>query len=91
MFYIFEWGDGTYNFTDWYDSDETVSRSHNWSEKGYYQVRVKTVDYFGAESPWSDPLSISMPKVKQVNRSLFFQLLERLVYRYPLLSNLIYC
>jgi len=63
IYYWFDWGDGTN--TGWlgpYESGETVSASHSWNEKGSYQIKVKAKDIQGAESEWSDPLPITMPK-----------------------------
>jgi hypothetical protein len=63
IYYLFDWGDGEYS--GWlgpYYSGGTVEASHIWEEKGDYQIRVKAKDEHGAQSEWSDPLSISMPK-----------------------------
>ena len=38
--------------------------SHNWSNTGTYQVRVRCSDSHGRESGWSDPLSVIIPKSK---------------------------
>ena len=50
-------------WTNFYDSGRTIETSHSWNEKGEYEIRVKAKDEYGAESPWSDPLAVSMPKV----------------------------
>jgi hypothetical protein len=63
IFYNFSWGDGTYS--GWigpFDSDETASAMKSWAEKGTYEIKVKSKDVHGDESPWSDPLSVRMPK-----------------------------
>ena len=65
LYYMWDWGDGT--LSEWdgpYNSGETVQASHSWSEKGTYDVRIKARDSHGVESEWSDPLSITMPKIK---------------------------
>jgi len=59
--YCFDWGDGTFTWTDWYDSGEIVNASHTWYEKGTYQIKVKAMDIHGYESEWSDPLPIKVP------------------------------
>jgi len=59
--YCFDWGDGTFTWTDWYDSGETANASHVWYEKGTYQIKVKAIDIHGYESEWSDPLPVIMP------------------------------
>ena len=67
--YIFDWGDGTQSL--WlYKTMGTIKSSHNWTERGTYNVRVKARDIYGAESEWSDPLVVTMPRVKIINRSL---------------------
>jgi len=51
-------------------ADETTSESsitYSWNEKGTYTVRVRAIDEFGAESPWSNPASVTMPKSKITN------------------------
>jgi hypothetical protein len=62
--YYFDWGDGTNSWTNLVNSGETAQASHTWSSEGTYQIRVKAVDQYGEESPWSDPLSVTMPKSK---------------------------
>jgi hypothetical protein len=65
LYYMFDWDDGqTSNWDGPYDSGRTISATHIWNEKGTYNVKVKAKDISGAESEWSDPLSISMPKSK---------------------------
>lgn len=87
MFYVFDWGDGTFNFTDWYESGQTASMSHSWSKKGSYNLRIKAIDDYGAESPWSDPLPISMPRDRMSN-SLLLRLLEHFPNAFPILRYL---
>ena len=63
IYYMFDWGDGTNS--GWlgpYDSGSTVSATHKWRDKGNYEIRVKARDVLGAESEWSDPLPVAMPK-----------------------------
>lgn len=56
--YYWDWGDGTNS--GWTGS----SVSHTWNEEGTYSIKVKAKDSHGAESDWSDYLSVSMPKNK---------------------------
>jgi len=44
---------------------------------------VLAKDTYDAESPWSDPLAISMPKNKVINPFILF--LERLMGQFPIL------
>jgi hypothetical protein len=83
VFYLFDWGDGQTSF--WYgpyNSGEECSATHIWFETGSYEIRVKAQDIHGAESDWSDPLVVSMPKNK-VKDFIFFRLVER----YPWISS----
>ncbi len=69
LYYLFDWGDG--NFSGWlgpYNSGETVNVSYSWSTKGNYEIRVKAKDTYGMESEWSDPLPVSMPRERLMDR-----------------------
>ena len=64
LYYKWDWGNGA--ISDWlgpYESGEDASASHNWS-RGNYKIKVKAMNTNGDESPWSDPLPISMPIIK---------------------------
>lgn len=83
--YWFDWGDGT--DSGWlgpYNSGETASASHIWEFKDDYNIRVKAKDTYGDESPWSDPLSASMPRNKPYTDRPFLKFLEN----YPILYQL---
>jgi len=59
VYYRWSWGDGTYS--KWlgpYSSGTTVSGSHSWSALGTYDIQVKSKDIHGAQSDWSDALTI---------------------------------
>jgi len=84
--YEWDWGDGT--TSGWvgpYDSDVTVEAKNTWGEEGAYEIKVRAKDTSGLISDWSDPLPISMPYNKR-SISLFAQILERLMERFPLLE-----
>ena len=73
IFYLFDWDDGSND--GWlgpYDSGNECIASHIWNEKGEYEIKVKAKDIYGAESEWSDPLVVSMPKNKPIYRFPFF-------------------
>jgi len=73
IYYLFDWGDG--NDTGWlgpYNSGDDVEASHAWTEERSYDVKVKAKDVYGAESSWSDPLSVTMPKFQ----GSFFDVIE---------------
>jgi hypothetical protein len=88
VFYLFDWGNGETSFilgpyesgtecsasNIWFDESGTeCSASNIWFEDGNYQIKVKSIDEYGAESDWSDPLSITMPKNKKILRLEFLQ------------------
>ncbi len=67
VYYLWDWGDGSISVWDGpYTSGMTCEAKHTWTVKNTYNIKVKAKDTLGAESPWSDPLSITMPKVKNV-------------------------
>lgn len=63
LYYLFDWGDGSKsNWIGPYESGQIVNASHVWNREGNYSIKVKAKDTYGAESEWSDPLVVSMPK-----------------------------
>ena len=88
VFYLFDWGDGT--VSGWlgpYISGDTVNAFHTWIQLGSYSVKVKAMDSNLAESEWSDPLSVSMPKNNIINP--FERFLENHPHLFPLLRQLL--
>jgi len=68
LFYMFDWGEGHTSF--WYgpyDSGEECTASNIWFNKGSYEIKVKAQDIYSAESDWSDPLEVNMPKTYSLN------------------------
>ena len=89
LFYIFDWGDGHTSF--WYgpyDSEEECSASNIWFDRGTFEIRVKAQDVHGAESEWSDPLVVSMPKSNNLLLDLFLQFFENHTIVYKILELL---
>jgi hypothetical protein len=81
--YMFDWADGT--DSGWigpYNSGDTCQVSHIWNIRGSYSVKVKAKDVHNAESVWSDPLSITMPKIQSYNLIIqqLFKILERFFF-----------
>lgn len=63
VYYWFDWGDNTNS--GWlgpYTSGDEVTATHTWESKGTYEVKVKAKDTDGAQSEWSEPIEIVMPK-----------------------------
>ena len=69
--YCFDWGDDNISWTGYVNSGEPVSLNYSWEHKGVYEVKVKVRDEHYLNSPWSDPLSVSMPK-KQTTTTPYF-------------------
>ena len=87
LYYNWSWGDSTYS--GWigpFISGFNVNQSHSWNEKGNYTIKVKAKDIHGAESEWSDPIIVSMPKTKP---KAFNTPLTRLLENYPLIYQLL--
>jgi len=92
VYYLWDWGDG--NFSEWlgpFASGAAATAEKSWTAKGNYSIRVKAKDSNGAESNWSDPLSITMPyNIPFIIR--FVDLLEkffpRLFYFFEILLNM---
>jgi len=86
VYYNWSWGDGTYSgWLGLYNSGLTASAKHIWTTKGTYQIKVKAKDVYDAESAWSDPLEVSMPRN---GASLLLILLERFPHMFPILRHL---
>ena len=85
IYYVFDWDDGTESEAGPYNSGETGSASHTWTEKGNYNIKVKARNTIGLESDWSDPLAVSMPKTKQVTYPLLQKFLEIFLNAFSLL------
>jgi hypothetical protein len=89
VYYLFNWGDGTYS--SWlgpYVSGDTIESRNTWTTQGSYEIRVKAKDTLGFESEWSDPLPITMPYLKTRNPFSIF-LFEQLMERFPFLWSII--
>jgi len=82
LMYWFDWGDGTNSgWVGPYNSGATASANHKWTAKGTYNIKVKAKDVHENEGPWSDPLSVSMPR-----RYTFSRFLERFPRLYQMLK-----
>jgi hypothetical protein len=89
IYYWFDWGDGMN--TGWFgpfNSGQIASVAHRWVATGTYNLKVKAKDTESIESPWSDPLPISMPKNKYFNLYIL-QFFENHPYLYSLLQVII--
>jgi hypothetical protein len=84
LYYKWDWGDE--NYSAWLgpsDSGGEVSASHTWI-KGTYAIKVKAKDTSGAESPWSDPLPITMPLDVVSGNTLLLKQVNQFPNAFPL-------
>ncbi|MCK5112516.1 MAG: hypothetical protein KAQ84_03135, partial [Thermoplasmatales archaeon] len=79
-----QWDD---NGGSYYPSGTPISTSHAWSADDTYYVKVKAKDIYGAESVWSDPLTVTMPKNNLFINTWFLWFLERFPRAFPILRN----
>ena len=89
IYYVFNWGDGTESEAGPYNSGDTGSASHKWTEEGNYEIKVKARDTAGFEGPWSDPLAVNMPRNKQVTYPLLQRLFELFPNAFPILRQIL--
>lgn len=91
ILYKFDWGDDiTSGWIGPYISGQIITASHMWGTQGSYIIKVKAKNTNGAESLWSDPLSVSIAKNKQISKpSLFLQFLEEFIDHFPLLAKIL--
>jgi hypothetical protein len=89
IWYLFDWGDDTNS--DWvgpFASGEVGSASHTWSKQDNYQIRAIAKNENGVQSEWSDPLTVNMPKYRQISLFRFVPILRFLFQRFPILTEL---
>jgi outer membrane protein assembly factor BamB len=89
VFYFIYWGDGS--MEPWHGphaSGDAMNMSHAWEEKGTYNISAKAKDSYGSESDWGI-LQVSMPKNQMDPYVLFYPLLAKLRYWFPLLANIL--
>ena len=61
IYYLFDWGDGsTSGWLGPFASGQTATGTHSWTVLGEYSIKVKAHDVWGAASPASDPLSVTV-------------------------------
>ncbi len=87
MMYLFDWGDDSDSGWIMPSDFGRIKATHTWTENGTYEIKVKAIDQFGAESEWSDPLSVSMPRSRSIDN--FNPWLLRLIQRFPILEYLL--
>ena len=89
LYYMFDWGDG--NVSGWlgpYKPGEMLKAKHSWRKEGTYIVRVKARDIHYSESPWSDPLIVSVPFWKIINE-LLLRLFRAPIFNFDFLTMML--
>jgi len=86
LWYEIEWSSSEKDIMGPFPSGETVTTTHAWSIKGDYIIRVKAIDFHGAESDWAT-LEVSMPKNKAINPFILF--IDRFMERFPILEQIL--
>ena len=89
--YFIDWGDGTNSgWTDFVPPGIPVNVSHTWMFQGYYTIRAKAKDVYGAESDWST-LKIILPKTCIHNpiMQLIIKFLERFPFMVKILNQIL--
>jgi len=96
IYYLWDWGDGV--FSGWlgpFSSGDECSASHTWTEQGNYEIKVKAKDSNGAESTWSDPTPVIMPKnsylAPMVFPKLFHWFFQDIFYFFSSLKMILEC
>jgi len=90
VYYLWDWGDG--NNSGWlgsYNSGITCEAKHTWRVKSSYSIKVKAKDIYGTESPWSDPLAVTMPYTMKPPFQQFLEwLFQCFLNAFPLLPHM---
>lgn len=82
-----EWDDNNGNY---YPSGQTISTAHTWTQKGTYNIKVKSKDIQGTEGAWSDPLAVTMPLSFDLPLLHFLQrIIQWFPNSFPLLRHLL--
>jgi predicted acyl esterase len=77
IYILFDWDDGT--SSGWlgpFESGKKVSAYHKWKVKGIYTIRAKAKDINGAQSDWSEPVEINVPRNINLKSSIFFRIIK---------------
>ena len=71
-----------------YSSGEEIEVGHAWDESGSYAIKARAKDICGDKSDWRT-FEISMSKNKVYINSFLFQLMQRLLERFPMLKQVL--
>ena len=66
----YDWGDGSLsNWSEFVDSNTTVSLSHSWRSPSIYSISVIAQDNSGLNSSWSTPLTVIVSEPEMSNET----------------------
>jgi outer membrane protein assembly factor BamB len=85
--YYIDWGDDTTTITGLNLSGKQIIVSHTWTTEGTYDIKVKAIDIYGAESDWAT-LIVTMPSSYKPIPQFLEWLFERFPNASPLLHQL---
>jgi hypothetical protein len=74
--------------TNLVSSGEETIVSHTWNTKGTYEIKVKSIDQYSAESDWAI-LEVTMPKSKSTEFLKISWFFEKLVYRFSFFEKIL--
>jgi hypothetical protein len=80
--YYIDWGDGSFQWTDLDEDSKEVIVKHTWESEKTYEVKVKAIDQFCADSDWSK-LNINIPREKTLFNYQFLDIFAKI---YPILK-----
>jgi len=89
VYYMWDWGDNSDQ--EWLgpvNSGENISSSHTWYKRSKFVIKVKTKDIHGAESEWSEPLTIWGSKAKTNIFKNYLSVYDRLLQFLESLKNI---
>jgi hypothetical protein len=76
ILYIIDWGNGTIDETNFFPSGELVEMCHTYETKGFYTIRIRAMDEYGAWSDWSEFI-IEIPRGRLSANSFFSWIIKR--------------
>jgi hypothetical protein len=89
VYYFIDWGDHTNS--SWigpYSPGEEIVKSHSWTQKGDYTIKVKAKDSYGNESDWGE-LSVTMPYSFNIPLQWFWgRFFQRFPNAFPILRHI---
>jgi len=91
VYYYVDWGDDTYE--EWvgpFASGEEIVITHEWSEKGIYQIRAKAKNTFGVESIWATlPVVMPVSQPSSQPSQPFQKVLQQFPNAFPILQQIL--